>query len=202
MRYPADLIAQLSDAIGPDTPVHVGLRGGETIWIGPDMRYEIIHTPGHSAGHLALWDRQRRAADHPGCCALARRAQPARQGAEPSLILLCERLYRYDQAAPGARARSAARGALPDHTRAEIAAFFATSLSFVDKIDEAVLDVVRSAKQPLPLSAVIAALDKRLGPFTTAIQWVGPALAHLGQHVAARRLRVQSTDAGRVWEIA
>ena len=39
--------------------VHVGLRGGETIWLGPDMRYEVIHAPGHSAGQLGLWDRMR-----------------------------------------------------------------------------------------------------------------------------------------------
>jgi glyoxylase-like metal-dependent hydrolase (beta-lactamase superfamily II) len=202
VRYPAELIAQMSDAIGLDAPVHVGLRGGETIRLGPDMRYEIIHTPGHSAGHLAVWDRQRRVLIIQD--AALWRGVPNLRGKVPS-----PPSYYYASAYIDSIRRL--QGLEPDLLLAahfpiirgaEIAAFFATSLSFVEKIDEAVLDVVRRAKEPLPLSAVIAALDKRLGPFTSAIQWVGPTLAHLSQHVASRRLHVQSTDEGRVWELA
>jgi len=42
--------------LGDDSPVDVGLRGGETLRLGPDWRVEILHLPGHTPGHLGIWD--------------------------------------------------------------------------------------------------------------------------------------------------
>lgn len=47
---------------GGDTPVDVGLRGGETIRLAPDWRVELLHLPGHTLGHVGLWDPRSRAA--------------------------------------------------------------------------------------------------------------------------------------------
>ena len=47
---------------GGDTSVDIGLRGGETILLGPDWRVEVLHLPGHTLGHLAIWDPRSRAA--------------------------------------------------------------------------------------------------------------------------------------------
>jgi glyoxylase-like metal-dependent hydrolase (beta-lactamase superfamily II) len=42
--------------LGGDSPVDVGLRGGETLRLGPDWRVEILHLPGHTPGHLGILD--------------------------------------------------------------------------------------------------------------------------------------------------
>jgi glyoxylase-like metal-dependent hydrolase (beta-lactamase superfamily II) len=42
--------------LGGDSPVDLGLCGGETIRIGPGRRVEVLHLPGHTPGHLGLWD--------------------------------------------------------------------------------------------------------------------------------------------------
>jgi glyoxylase-like metal-dependent hydrolase (beta-lactamase superfamily II) len=42
--------------LGGDSPVDVGLRGGETLRLGPEWRVEILHLPGHTPGHLGIWD--------------------------------------------------------------------------------------------------------------------------------------------------
>lgn len=42
--------------LGGDCPIDFGLRGGETFRLGPDWRVEIMHLPGHSLGHLGVWD--------------------------------------------------------------------------------------------------------------------------------------------------
>jgi glyoxylase-like metal-dependent hydrolase (beta-lactamase superfamily II) len=56
---PADeLLASMSG----DCPVDVGLTGGETIRLGPGRRIQVLHLPGHTPGHLGLWDEQTRAA--------------------------------------------------------------------------------------------------------------------------------------------
>jgi glyoxylase-like metal-dependent hydrolase (beta-lactamase superfamily II) len=48
--------------LGGDSPVDAGLRGGETMRLGPDRRIEILHLPGHTPGHLGIWDPKNGAA--------------------------------------------------------------------------------------------------------------------------------------------
>ena len=52
----------ISTELGGDSPVDVGLRGGETLRLGPDWRVEILHLPGHTPGHLGIWDPKNDAA--------------------------------------------------------------------------------------------------------------------------------------------
>lgn len=48
--------------LGGDAPIDAGLRGGETLRLGPDWRIELIHLPGHTPGHLGIWDQKNDAA--------------------------------------------------------------------------------------------------------------------------------------------
>jgi glyoxylase-like metal-dependent hydrolase (beta-lactamase superfamily II) len=53
-----DMLTQL----GGNAPIDLGLRGGETIRIETSRRLEVLHLPGHSPGHIGLWDPQQRVA--------------------------------------------------------------------------------------------------------------------------------------------
>jgi glyoxylase-like metal-dependent hydrolase (beta-lactamase superfamily II) len=54
---PSDADAEfLRRELGGDAPVDVGLRGGETLRLGRNQRYEVLALPGHTPGHLGLWD--------------------------------------------------------------------------------------------------------------------------------------------------
>jgi glyoxylase-like metal-dependent hydrolase (beta-lactamase superfamily II) len=57
-----DDVAFLERELGGDAPIDVGLRGGETLRLGPDRRLEVLALPGHTAGHLGLWDAETGAA--------------------------------------------------------------------------------------------------------------------------------------------
>jgi glyoxylase-like metal-dependent hydrolase (beta-lactamase superfamily II) len=57
-----DSVEWIREELGGDSPVDAGLRGGETIRLGPDRRIEILHLPGHTPGHLGIWDQENRAA--------------------------------------------------------------------------------------------------------------------------------------------
>lgn len=48
--------------LGGNVPIDVGLHGGETLRLGPGRRVEILHLPGHTAGHLGFWDAEHGAA--------------------------------------------------------------------------------------------------------------------------------------------
>lgn len=52
----AEDVAFLERELGGDAPVDAGLRGGETLRLGSDRRLEVLALPGHTPGHLGLWD--------------------------------------------------------------------------------------------------------------------------------------------------
>ena len=62
LAYEPDVMAWLEAAIGPDSPIDVQLRGGERIRLGSSLTVEVLHLPGHSPGHLGLWDPASRTA--------------------------------------------------------------------------------------------------------------------------------------------
>jgi glyoxylase-like metal-dependent hydrolase (beta-lactamase superfamily II) len=53
---------ELLELCGGDAPIDEGLRGGETLRLADGWRVEILHLPGHTHGHLGIWDPRSRAA--------------------------------------------------------------------------------------------------------------------------------------------
>jgi len=60
--FPPTDAAEALRAMSGDSPIDVGLRGGETIRLDAARRVEVLHLPGHTLGHLGLWDERTRAA--------------------------------------------------------------------------------------------------------------------------------------------
>jgi glyoxylase-like metal-dependent hydrolase (beta-lactamase superfamily II) len=54
--------AELKALCGGDAPIDEGLQGGETIRLAHDWRVEVLHLPGHTFGHIGVWDPRSRAA--------------------------------------------------------------------------------------------------------------------------------------------
>jgi glyoxylase-like metal-dependent hydrolase (beta-lactamase superfamily II) len=57
-----DSLDWIRSELGGDSPIDAGLRGGETMRLGPDRRIEILYLPGHTPGHLGIWDPKNNAA--------------------------------------------------------------------------------------------------------------------------------------------
>ena len=60
--YPEETFAWLREAMGPDVPVDLQLRGGEVLRLGPRLAVEILPLPGHSPGHVGVWEPSSRTA--------------------------------------------------------------------------------------------------------------------------------------------
>ena len=58
----AEDVAFLEHELGGDAPIDVALRGGETLRLGPGRELEVLALPGHTLGHLGLWDAETGAA--------------------------------------------------------------------------------------------------------------------------------------------
>jgi glyoxylase-like metal-dependent hydrolase (beta-lactamase superfamily II) len=177
----------LAGAMGDDTPVDLGLVGGERFRLGSSLTVEVLHLPGHSAGHLGLWDPASRTAivldavlgagllDHQGAVihpppyleAAAYEATIARlQQLRPELLLTAH--------------YAPMRGP-------EAAAFLDRSAAFVVAARAAVADQLRASGEAT-MTELLGELAPRLGPFTSfANELAGPIRAHLGELVAAGR---------------
>jgi len=55
ITYEKEVYDWLTGMMGPDEPVDLHLRGGESLRVG-DRTVEVFHTPGHTPGHCMLWD--------------------------------------------------------------------------------------------------------------------------------------------------
>ena len=149
--------------LGGDAPIDVGLRGGETLRLGPGQRWEVLALPGHTSGHIGLWHAGERIAlviD-----AVLGRGIHDRAGA----LLIPPRIYDL----PAYRRTIATLRALspellltahyPIMNRRAAAEFLDLSDAFCDDV----LRITRTLETPgePTLLATVAALDEQLGPY-------------------------------------
>jgi glyoxylase-like metal-dependent hydrolase (beta-lactamase superfamily II) len=146
---------------GAPATVDVSLAGGETLVVG-DRRVDVLHAPGHSAGHLMLYepatgDLYSSDAVHWRMCPAADGSPalpPTYEDVDPYLatIALVERLQPTELHS----------GHWPSKSGAEILAFCAESREFVAALD-AVLE--ERLANPSTLRDLCHHADARLGPF-------------------------------------
>ena len=154
---------ELIASCGGDAPVDVGLRGGETIRLGDDWRVEVLHLPGHTMGHLGVWDPRSRAAIV--IDAVLERGICSTEGT----LLIPPRIYDLDAYRSTIRRLRAlepdlfltAHWAVMDWTAAR--AFLDRSLAYVDELQQAVRDAVDAGTHGL--HELTVAMHDRFGPY-------------------------------------
>lgn len=161
-------------------PIDIGLTGGETFDLG-GRRVEILHTPGHSRGHLTVYDPLTDSAIIADALLTTSVLTASGQPAFPPT-------YRYvDSYRATARMLLAlnARTLLTSHYPVAVGPaaveFCEISLAYCDTVERVVLDVLADTDQPLSLLAICRAGAGRLGPWPAgpADYLVYPVLGHL-----------------------
>jgi glyoxylase-like metal-dependent hydrolase (beta-lactamase superfamily II) len=156
--------AALKASCGGDAPIDTGLRGGETIRLGDGRRVELLHLPGHTRGHLGIWDPRSRAAIV--IDAVLERGIYARDG---TTLLIPPRVYdlvAYRETIRRIRALEpdlllTAHYPVMDGPAAR--AFLDRSLEFTLEVEAAVREELRAGTTDLwPLTQ---RLDERFGPY-------------------------------------
>ena len=188
--------------IGPNVKVDVTVQSGESLELGNGWFIEIIHTPGHMPGHIALWDKTHRCAiigdallgrGVPGMDHVIHSPPPyfeiepylhaiaVIEALEPELLVSCH---------------------YPDYRDEAIATFLAECRQFVDDGHSAVLDTLALANEPLNFKQVIQGLDVRLGPYPDPeIAWMAPANAHLRYLEQQGAIQIVEPGPPRKWQV-
>ena len=158
-----DALEFIARELGGDAPVDLGLRGGETIRLGREQRWEVLALPGHTLGHMGLWHAGERTAIiidavlHRGVCDRA------------GNLLIPPRIYDlpgYRGTIEGLRARAPElllTAHFPVMGRAEARDFLDETLAFCDDVERITRTVASTGQRNL--RAVVEAIDAGLGPY-------------------------------------
>ena len=160
-------------------PIDVALSGGEKIRLDADWEVEIMHTPGHTYGHLSIYDPRSNTlliADSTLYNAvLTANGQPA---FPPT--------YRYVDSYSASAERISSIGAktlltshYPVYQGPQIAEFLYESRTYVDRVDHALIDALKKAAAPLTMKELISELGPSLGTWPDATYLVFPFQGHL-----------------------
>jgi len=176
----------LRDALGPAVPLDLHLSGGERFRLGPTLTVDLLHLPGHSPGHIGLWDAASRTAiitdaalgsgllDHAGTVihpppyfdAAAYEGSIARLRTLAPALLLTAHYAPFEGAAVGE--------------------FLDRGAAFVARARAAVGAALSEGE--VTLGGLLGRLGPALGPFTSMPnELAGPIRAHLRELVAAGR---------------
>jgi glyoxylase-like metal-dependent hydrolase (beta-lactamase superfamily II) len=197
VAYDPETAAWLRDAMGPDVAVDIRVAGGETIRLGPELEVRILHLPGHSPGHVGLWEPRSRTAIVTDAVLAAGLLDTEGKVIHPPPY--------FDATAYESSARLLI-GLEPE--RLLTAHYDVIEGTAVDRFLEDTIDFVHEARdvveelvareEEVTLASALAFADPRLGPFTSMPnELAGPLRAHLRELVAAGRV-AESPD-GLVW---
>jgi glyoxylase-like metal-dependent hydrolase (beta-lactamase superfamily II) len=139
--------------------VDVGWSGGELLELGPDWTVRILHVPGHSAGHVAVYDERSRALFAGDCLQGA-----VYLGLDGTPKLCPTYTHVDDYLETASQVESLAPRELhgchwPAARGAEVAAFVAETRDYVEHLD----GLVRACLvKPLTLDALITCVNQQL----------------------------------------
>lgn len=200
LAYPPDVLSWLAAAMGPDSPVDVRLGGGEQIRLGPQLVVEVLHLPGHTPGHLGLWDPASRTAIV--LDAVMGRGLLDMEGN----VISPPPYFDVDAYRGSALALSALRPAriLTAHYEviegAAVERFLDDTIAFVDDAARIAATALEDAGD-LSLAALVERADPQLGPFTAMANELGGTMrAHL--QALAREGRATENASGTHWTTA
>lgn len=182
--YDAETKQLLAAGMGPDIGIDLELTGGEWFCLGPKLRVQILTLPGHSAGHLGVWE-------------------PESRSAIVIDAVLGQGLYNFDyeiihpppylDAGAYESTIEALRALQPERLLtahydiiegAEVDDFLDLSRAFVARTRSAVRAAVK-AGGTVTLAELLTVIGPAVGPFTSfPNELAGPLRAHLGELVA------------------
>lgn len=201
LSYTPETLATLRSYLGDSVPVDLGLTGGEEIRCGAQLTLHVLAVPGHTPGHIMLWEPQRRIAIIGD--ALNGATQIDRKGnwtAAPPYTDREEYLATIELVGH-LRPAVLLTGHYPVMTGQEVTRFIEASREFVVRCDAAVEGILREAARPVTLAQLIDAANPRLGPFLIPPDLEYALEAHLRwaeRHRGVHRVRSDNVIA---WEL-
>ncbi len=198
--YSPEVKGWLRDAMGPDVPVDLRLSGGEGFRLGPSLSLEVLHLPGHSPGHVGLWDAASRTAIVTDAALGAGLYDMKGDVISPPPyfdVAAYEGSVRLLQNLSPERLLTAHYAVMEGD---EVARFLEQSVGFVERTRRVVAEALEERGE-LDLHGLLEVTNPRLGPFTVMKnELAGTLRAHARELVARGRAEEISEGGRTVWK--
>lgn len=176
------------------------LHGGEEFDLG-DRTLRVLAVPGHSPGHLAVWDERSRALAVSD--AVLGTTVPTADGT-PAFPPTYRDTVAYAATISSLRAFDAElllTAHYPVYEGADVAGFLDASLAYTELIDTVITHALRTADGPLTTLELISRTAAELGPWGPgALEYlIFPMTGNLERLLAAGRVVVGDRDGRRTW---
>lgn len=182
--------------------VDVGLRGGERVIVADGLDLEVLHVPGHSQGHLALFDRDRKTAFVSD--AVHGRGCPNPDGtmALPVTYFYIDLYLSTLTHLDGLGLEALHTGHWPSMYGDEIRDFFSDSRKTVEILDRRIIRALRQARSGLTLNQLIDEVREEFPdwPQSTRALAMFPVKGHLERLETQGRIRLTTGNPPRRWE--
>ncbi len=198
--YAPEVKDWLRDAMGPDVPIDLRLVGGETFRLGPELVVEVMHVPGHSPGHVGLWEPSS------GTAIITDAALGAGLFDMEGNVISPPPYF--DVAAYEGSVRLlrelSPRRLLTTHYEVmegeEVTRFLEESIAFIEHARRVVSEVLAEHGE-LNLRRLLETANPELGPFTVMEnELAGTLRAHVGELVAAGQVEEVPGSEPTVWK--
>lgn len=190
---------QFIRTVAKETAMDIGLTGGERIDLGG--RYiEVLHTPGHSWGHLSVLDESTGAAII-GDAVLGDTVPLADgQPAFPPTYRFVEAYRATIRALKGRRPTSILPAHYPIYAGEDAIDFLDLTLAYTDVVESVTYETVAKASGPISLMEIIGSCHERLGPWPDPAykSLAYPVLGHLEVLESYKRIRRERRKDGLV----
>jgi glyoxylase-like metal-dependent hydrolase (beta-lactamase superfamily II) len=178
----AEALAWMRSVARP-RPVELTVMGGERIDLGEDWLIEILHLPGHSYGHLGVYDpRSRTLAISDAVLGDAVRQTDGKPAFPPTYRYVDSYLGTISRC-EGIRPELLLTGHYPTMDIDGADEFFAVSRAFVEKVDHVVLGEIDAAgERGLSLQELLHQANPKLGDWPmegTEVALAFPVVGHL-----------------------
>ena len=200
MDYPPEVADWLDQSIGPDVRIDLHLTGDEIFYLAENRPVRVLHLPGHSDGHIGLYDEANKAAiiidailwqglldmenvviSPPPYSTI----QAYLDAIDVVLDLDFDHLY---------------TGHYENKSGTEARRFLEESKAFVHRCQQTVADVLAQADGPLELVEIHQGVDQLLGPYSAfAIELAKPVYAHLGELVSEGQVAYDDSGSQPTW---
>ena len=182
-----------STSVRGDGVIDFTLTGGESIRLGPDWTLEVWHTPGHSYGHISLYDPRGHNLIIADATLYNAVLRADGQAAFPPTYRYVDTYLASMQRIAATKANFLFTSHYPVYQGADVAQFMAESRIFVDRVDE---NLIKALQTEHSLKDLTDLLSPDLGewPAESNAYACFPLLGHLERLVLHGRVTTGRRD--------
>jgi glyoxylase-like metal-dependent hydrolase (beta-lactamase superfamily II) len=160
-------------------PIDLGLAGGERLRLGTDWAVEILHTPGHTRGHLSIYDPRSSVAVITDSALWHGLVTSEGAPAFPPTYRFVDDYVASTQRLQGLHIHTLLTCHYPVQVGPAVDEFLAETRAYVDRVDAALRDELSSSAAARTTRELIDALGPRLGDWADNTYLVYPLVGHL-----------------------